>query len=144
MKNNFNLKVLFLINLPLLVHWLTIFTLTSLPSESLPSVSLGDKIEHLIAYLVLGFFLYFNILFQNNWSLLKRNIFLSAFLIALLYGAFDELHQLLIPGRSAEFIDWIADVTGAIIGVTLAHTFYKSLKDTILNFFNPKLEPLSD
>jgi VanZ family protein len=144
LKNNFNLKVLFLINLPLLVHWLTIFTLTSLPSESLPSVSLGDKIEHLIAYLVLGFFLYFNILFQNNWSLLKRNIFLSAFLIALLYGAFDELHQLLIPGRSAEFIDWIADVTGAIIGVTLAHTFYKSLKDTILNFFNPKLEPLSD
>lgn len=144
MKNNFNLKVLFLINLPLLVHWLTIFTLTSLPAESLPSVSLGDKIEHLIAYLVLGFFLYFNILFQNNWSLLKRNIFLSAFLIALLYGAFDELHQLLIPGRSAEFIDWIADVTGAIIGVTLAHTFYKSLKDTILNFFNPKLEPLSD
>ena len=32
-------------------------------------------------------------------------------------GAIDEWHQMIVPGRSADVRDWLADVTGALIGV---------------------------
>ena len=47
-----------------------------------------------------------------------------AIIIASVYGIFDELHQLLIPGRSAEFLDWLADFFGAMTGVLIARFIY--------------------
>jgi VanZ family protein len=32
-------------------------------------------------------------------------------------GAVDEWHQIVVPGRSADVRDWLADITGALIGV---------------------------
>ena len=32
------------------------------------------------------------------------------------YGALDELHQSLVPGRSAELGDWLADAVGVALG----------------------------
>jgi VanZ family protein len=31
----------------------------------------------------------------------------------------DELHQLFIPGRSCDILDWTADTAGVIIGVII-------------------------
>ena len=36
------------------------------------------------------------------------------------YGLSDELHQALVPGRSADVHDWLADATGAAAGALLA------------------------
>lgn len=36
------------------------------------------------------------------------------------YGLTDELHQALVPGRSADVHDWLADATGAGLGAILA------------------------
>ena len=33
-----------------------------------------------------------------------------------LNGALDELHQSLVPGRSAELGDWLADAVGVALG----------------------------
>lgn len=41
-------------------------------------------------------------------------IHLAIFLVAT-YGLADEMHQAMIPGRACEFIDWVADITGAIV-----------------------------
>ena len=35
--------------------------------------------------------------------------------IALLIGAADEIHQLFLPGRSAGWDDWFADMTGVLL-----------------------------
>jgi VanZ family protein len=40
-----------------------------------------------------------------------------AFAIAAGYGIFDEVHQLFVPGRSGEVLDWFADASGALIGI---------------------------
>jgi VanZ family protein len=40
-----------------------------------------------------------------------------ALAIAAAYGIFDELHQSFVPGRSADILDWFADVCGALIGI---------------------------
>jgi VanZ family protein len=34
-------------------------------------------------------------------------------------GALDEWHQVMVPGRSADVRDWLADVIGALVGTLL-------------------------
>ncbi len=35
------------------------------------------------------------------------------------WGALDEWHQVLVPGRAAEFADWLADAAGGAVGVAV-------------------------
>jgi VanZ family protein len=49
--------------------------------------------------------------------LLFRYAIIATIIITLSYGAIDEIHQLFIPGRSADFRDWLADSSGVIMGV---------------------------
>ena len=39
--------------------------------------------------------------------------------IGALYGATDEWHQRFVRGRSPELGDWVADVTGVLLGYTV-------------------------
>jgi VanZ family protein len=39
--------------------------------------------------------------------------------LAVVVGAADELHQLFLPGRSAGFDDWLADLAGAGLAVVM-------------------------
>jgi VanZ family protein len=43
-----------------------------------------------------------------------------AIAFAMAFGAFDEWHQQLIPGRSTELADWVADSIGAAVGASVA------------------------
>lgn len=106
-----------LVYVPLTVYWLIIFTLTTLPSQSLPSTSINDKIAHLLAYYFLGALLVLALFIQKKFkSFNKRYLFFAAG-ICMLYGAADELHQMFIPGRFADILDWTADTIGAISGI---------------------------
>ena len=46
-----------------------------------------------------------------------RNILLSAAVITILFGCFDEFHQVFVPGRYAGLLDIMLDTAGAVIGV---------------------------
>ena len=59
---------------------------------------------------------------------IQRNAALLTIAVILLYGVLDELHQTLIPGRSAEFLDWAADAIGAICGVLIISSLLKKFK----------------
>lgn len=122
-----------LIYLPLVFYWIILFTLTTLPTESVPSVGVSDKVEHLLAYFVLSILLYLTLLFQKKSVLLKNYAMLFTLLIVFTYGVLDEVHQLMIPGRSCELLDFLADVLGGIIGIIvikiLIH-FYKFQEST--------------
>lgn len=111
-------KVLF-VYLPLTVYWIVIFILTSIPAESVPTVGISDKLQHLLAYCVLAMLLYLTLIIQNKFPLLKRNAITFSIIILIGYGVLDELHQLLIPGRSGEVMDVVADVVGGIIGLII-------------------------
>lgn len=127
-------RVVVFIYLPLIIHWVTILILTSLPSESLPSVEISDKLNHFLAYFVLGFFLHLTLKYQTKFPALKKNILLITVIIASGYGLLDELHQLFVPGRSAEVLDWVADFIGAISGSLLAEAIYRKYF-LVLNHF---------
>jgi VanZ family protein len=109
----------YLVYLPLILYWLLILTLTSLPGMDVPNVPINDKIEHLLAYGGLGFLLNLSLRIQNKFTLVKKYPAWFSVLIVSTYGALDELHQLFIPGRSCDILDWTADTVGVIIGVTI-------------------------
>lgn len=72
------------------------------------------KLGHLLGYLVLGW-LTARATHLTGWA----RPALVAWLIATGYAASDELHQALVPGRSAEVTDVLLDSVGALIGVWL-------------------------
>lgn len=106
-----------LVYIPLAVYWVVLFIATSIPADRIPEVGVGDKFSHFFAYAVLSALLFFTFSFQEKFSLLRLHPAKMSVLISTIYGALDELHQMLIPGRSAEVLDWIADFVGAVAGV---------------------------
>ena len=114
--------------MPLIVYWIVLFTATSLPAQSVPSFGVGDKFNHFFAYFILSVLLYLSVSFQEKSMFIQRNAALLTIAVILLYGVLDELHQTLIPGRSAEFLDWAADAIGAICGVLIISSLLKKFK----------------
>ena len=84
-----------------------------------PNIQINDKIEHILAYGGLGFLLNLSLRIQNKFTIVKKYPAWFTVLIVSSYGALDELHQLFIPGRSCDILDWTADTVGVIIGVTI-------------------------
>jgi VanZ family protein len=86
--------------------------------EQTPSVPGGlglDKMAHFGMYGVLGFLL------ARGWVASGwRGAWLLPVAAALLLGVADERRQRSVPGRSADVMDWIADVGGATAGVFIA------------------------
>ncbi len=95
-----------------------ILVMTSIPGAQLPRVNVAglDKVVHFAFYGVLG------------WTALRafapkggatRGAVLVVAAIAI-FAALDEWHQQFIPGRSMETADWMADVSGAALGLVVA------------------------
>lgn len=120
---------------PLAGYWLTLFILTSLPGRSLPKVILilTDKAKHLIAYLILSFLLNFAIHFQKKFKKFNNHSGISAFMIIAVYGLLDEIHQIFIPGRYFEWLDFLSDLIGGLIGILAAQWIIEQNKKSELN-----------
>ena len=68
-----------------------------------------DKLAHLSEYFILAF-LVFKVRSNYKYSTPIR------LCIILFFAIIDELHQKLIPGRTAEFFDFAADTIGSLCG----------------------------
>jgi VanZ family protein len=102
---------------PLILYWIILLIATSLPAPDLPDVWGSDKLKHFLAYAVLALLLNLALLVQDKHSLSSKKAAFLTLGICFLYGLFDEIHQMFIPGRSAEGLDLAADITGALTGV---------------------------
>ena len=118
-----------LVYIPLVLYWIILFTATTLPGNQLPNLGISDKIEHFSAFLILSVLLNLTLLFQRKSRLFFRYAAILTIIICLLYGAVDEIHQLIIPGRSADIRDWLADSTGVFLGV-----FILNLIKNLINY----------
>ena len=119
-------KKTLLVYLPLGVYWLVLFILTSMPSANLPkSFEFNDKMEHTSAFAVLGMLLSLAITVQKSSKYFKSRAWLGSLIIGATYGAFDELHQLFVVGRSCDFFDWMADITGTSVGIIITYAIIK-------------------
>jgi VanZ family protein len=95
-----------------------ILVLTSVPGDSVPDGPAGlDKLVHLGLYAVLGA-LATRALFERAPGASLRS--LARLLLAIAcFALVDEAHQQLIPGRSADARDVLADVAGAAVAIAL-------------------------
>ncbi|MCL4547806.1 MAG: VanZ family protein [Bacteroidetes bacterium] len=117
---------------PLALYWLTIFILTTIPTDAIPQFfNAQDKIEHFSAYFLLAVLLNLTLYFQKQFKLISDKSFLFASLFVAGYGAIDELHQIFIPGRTCDFFDWTADATGGIIGVWIVYIFLRKVATSV-------------
>lgn len=97
--------------------WVAVIeTLTSLPGSALPNVTFPIRLDwpaHFLMYAVLGV-LAARAGLAARWQ--TRTFVLLALAVSV-FGALDELHQLFIPGRDCELMDWVMDTGGSATGV---------------------------
>lgn len=116
---------------PLSIWILLLLFLSSTPGSAFPHLFHGaDKIVHLCLYSILGF-LMSRLVFHRFQPKTFRSAQLAGILFGLLYGFWDEYFQSFTPGRDVEFLDIVADVIGATVGV-LVMPYYLKLRDRLL------------
>ena len=95
-----------------------IFFLSSRSDLPAPSLFLGqDKMMHMLAFGALGFLFARSVLPKQGTSAVARIVVIT--LMVALYGAFDEIHQLFVPGREASLGDLVADTAGGLVAAVL-------------------------
>jgi VanZ family protein len=100
-----------------------IFFASSIPvPDEIPDVFGLDKLIHFASYSVLGWLLArtFKSKGQSVGGGKASSVVFSCFLISFFFGAFIELWQNFIPGRSTSLADAIANGAGGLFG---AYTF---------------------
>jgi VanZ family protein len=111
--------------IPLFVYMSFMWFLSS-RSVSLPSyflkIPLLDKVFHFLEYLVFGFLLT-RAVSRRTQPETRFRLGITVVIVALIWGAIDELHQAFVPLREASFFDLIADCLGAVVG-----QFFYSIK----------------
>lgn len=91
------------------------------PVLHLPDVRLADKWGHLAAYLLLAALLMCDsaragIVRSGRWTL--------SLVLPILYGGVLEIVQMYCPPRSADWLDWLADMIGTLIGAALGYVIW--------------------
>lgn len=116
--NSIKEKPFYFVHLPLIVYWIFLFVMTSIPVESIPKLfDTQDKLEHFIAYFILSIFLKLSLSLQNRSIFIRSNTLIISVVIIFFYASIDEIHQILIPGRYCDFYDWLFDIAGGLAGI---------------------------
>jgi len=117
-------KILFFT--PAVLYYVLIFYLSSRSYEVKISILFFDKGVHLVEFAFLGFLLSF-----GYFMSLKSSLMVKAgltFASGILLGTLDELHQYLVPLRSTEILDVLADAIGILIGLFVYFYFSQTVK----------------
>jgi hypothetical protein len=98
------------------IYWPVLFLLTHLPVPKIAGQSgMSDKLMHLLAYLILVFFVWLAIspYEKVRWNRVKVWLVLA---VIVWYGAMDEWLQGRV-GRQPELLDFVNDLIGALLGL---------------------------
>jgi VanZ family protein len=93
-----------------------IFLVSAIPSLS-PArfgLVLEDKVLHFIEFSILSFLLFLAFSTSGN-AFIKKHIFILSSIVGIVYAISDEIHQSFVPGRSCEFLDFVADSLGIVL-----------------------------
>ena len=89
---------------------------TLTPVDELPAVSGSDKLYHLISFAILNLPI----------AVIRPKAGWVIFILSMIYGGAIELLQPLV-NRNCELADFLADTSGALLGMTLSKAFGRLL-----------------
>lgn len=113
--------------------WLALMSLIFAQSSTarihLPNfgISWSDKVIHFSVFGLLGVLLNRGLRLSIKRVLREHHI-LFTYIIGFLYSFTDEWHQSFVPGRQADWLDWLADVLGIVSFVLLYNLWLKRKK----------------
>jgi VanZ family protein len=102
---------------PVVLYAAVIFYASAQPDVPLPP-GLTDKPTHSIAYTVLGV-LFVRALAGGLPARLTLSTALLGVALTTAYGLTDEIHQMFVPGRYADWRDLVADAIGGATGAAV-------------------------
>lgn len=115
------------------MHWFPailwagiIFFLSSLTSVGLPPFPYADKLIHAGIYTVLGFLVARAL--RKGHKLDFAPVVAATICFIAFYGVSDEVHQMYVPGRTAEVGDLLSDLVGGLAGVMFYEFFSRISK----------------
>lgn len=109
---------------------LLILALTALPGEDFPDLSFWslltfDKAAHMFVFAVLVLQFIIGFIKQYRFRQLRYSAVRMAFVIGISYGALTELLQeFIFTGREADYMDFVANLIGAVLGVIAFRLIY--------------------
>jgi VanZ family protein len=130
----------------LVAYWLLLVVLRHvphLPDSVTAAASMGDKAAHFLAYSGLAF------LFASAAACHRRLTclnYLFLFVVAAGYGAVDELTQMVVPHRQADWLDWLADLGGIAFGLLLHCVIIRMIaasRQAFADYAVPQQKPLT-
>ena len=90
-----------------------------------------DKVVHLLMYATFAFLCIWGYRrqFVENGEAYRKKALMLALIISIAYGGLTELMQeFLVPKRTGDWFDFLADSIGTGIGVLVFHLFFRRKK----------------
>lgn len=103
-------------HLPVILYAAAILAVSSLGNLRTPKMKLiaFDKVAHFLEYAIFGILTYRSFSHLRWTSGTKRTILFSIIFLAI-FAVINELFQSMIPGRSSDIYDVLADLGGAVL-----------------------------
>ncbi len=83
------------------------------------------KVAHLTIYFILGILAYINL---KEYMKVTPALVIYSIIFCLVYASTDEIHQLLVNGRSGNIYDVILDTCGSTLAILLSYYSRRRLK----------------
>ena len=121
-------------SIPGILCGIVILILTGLPGSLFPRVKpiVGiDKVVHMLMYAGFAFACLWGYReqFVSNGSAYRKKAILLTLIISIAYGGLTEIMQeYLVPKRTGDWIDFLADSIGTGIGVLIFYLFFRRKK----------------
>lgn len=95
-----------------------------------PGVDLASSLAHFCEFTVFGALLAnaFGRHFRGRWLV----VLLLAVLAASAYAVTDEVHQIFVPDRMCDIVDWIVDTTGALLGACICIAVLRARSNSVI------------
>lgn len=121
------IRKLFIISL---IWAILILILCAIPGGSLPmsplfNIPYLDKIVHVCLYIPLAIFLVAEFDFGKKNILRITGPLITMLIVALYGGLIEILQETLFINRSASILDFLSDVIGGLLGLTLYYLFFR-------------------
>ena len=121
-------------SIPGILCGIIILILTGLPGSLFPRVKpvVGiDKVVHLLMYAGFAFACLWGYRkqFVSNGSAYRKKAIILALVISIAYGGLTEIMQeYLVPKRTGDWMDFLADSIGTLFGVLVFYLFFRHKK----------------